>query len=79
MSGKGIMGEDCLMLLFRSASKENVCSYVIPTVGTVHELFWADVLSIAAVHLVIAELAAVGETFFWTWVASPAIEALTRD
>ena len=54
------MGEDCLMLLFRSASKENVCSYVIPTVGTVHELFWADVLSIAAVHLVIAELAAVG-------------------
>ncbi len=73
------MGEDCLMLLFRNASKENVCSYVISAVGTVHELFWAEVLSIAAVHLGIAELAAFGETFFWTWVASPAIEVLRRE
>ncbi|KXB49366.1 hypothetical protein HMPREF1861_02131 [Corynebacterium kroppenstedtii] len=44
--------------------ERNGCSNVIPAVDAVHKLFWEDVLSLAVVHLVMAELAAFEETFY---------------
>ena len=51
-------------------SKEDVCPYVVSAVGAVHQLSWAEVLSLAAVHPAIAVLAALRETAFWTWVGT---------
>lgn len=51
-------------------SKEDFCPNGVFAVGAVHQLPWVEVLSLAAVHLAIVVLSALGEGFFWTWVGN---------